>query len=47
MPPALAMERCYDKYEATRIAAANGLDCPPTAFATDAGGTALPEGVPY
>jgi D-alanine-D-alanine ligase-like ATP-grasp enzyme len=41
--PSLAvMERCYDKYEAHRIAAANGVDSPPTALATEADTIPLP-----
>jgi D-alanine-D-alanine ligase-like ATP-grasp enzyme len=32
-PSAAVMERCYDKYEAYRIATANGVDCPATALA--------------
>src|SRR2546423_730911 len=31
------MERCYDKYEAVRMASAAGFDTPPTALANDAG----------
>jgi D-alanine-D-alanine ligase-like ATP-grasp enzyme len=30
------MERCYDKYEACRIAAARGVSCPATALAHEA-----------
>jgi D-alanine-D-alanine ligase-like ATP-grasp enzyme len=32
-PAAAVMERCYDKYEAYRIAAANGVNCPATTLA--------------
>ena len=32
-PDAAVMERCYDKYEACRIAAARGVSCPATALA--------------
>ncbi|MDH5535723.1 MAG: ATP-grasp domain-containing protein [Betaproteobacteria bacterium] len=32
-PGAAALERCYDKYEATRAAAAAGIACPETALA--------------
>jgi D-alanine-D-alanine ligase-like ATP-grasp enzyme len=35
-PGAAVMERCYDKYEAHRIATANGVDCPVTALASEA-----------
>lgn len=35
-PGAAVMERCYDKYEAHRIATANGVDCPATALASEA-----------
>jgi D-alanine-D-alanine ligase-like ATP-grasp enzyme len=35
-PGAEAMERCYDKYEACRIAAARGVSCPATALAHEA-----------
>jgi D-alanine-D-alanine ligase-like ATP-grasp enzyme len=35
-PSAAAMERCYDKYEACRIAAARGVSCPATALAHEA-----------
>ena len=41
-PSATVMERCYDKYEAYRIAAANGVDCPSTAFASEAGAMRFP-----
>ena len=36
-PSAAVMEQCYDKYEAHRIATANGVDCPMTALASEAG----------
>jgi D-alanine-D-alanine ligase-like ATP-grasp enzyme len=35
-PSAAAMERCYDKYEACRTAAARGVNCPATALAHEA-----------
>lgn len=35
-PGAAAMERCYDKFEACRIAAARGVSCPATALAHEA-----------
>ena len=35
-PGAAAMKRCYDKYEACRIAAARGVSCPATALAHEA-----------
>jgi D-alanine-D-alanine ligase-like ATP-grasp enzyme len=35
-PGAGAMSRCYDKYEAWRIASADGVDCPATMLARDA-----------
>jgi len=41
-PSAGAMARCYDKWEAHRIAAAAGIDCPGTALAGDAGGMPFP-----
>ena len=34
-PGAAVIERCYDKLEATRIARANGIDCPETWLAID------------
>ena len=34
-PGAAVMERCYDKYEAFRVAMASGIDCPVTALASD------------
>jgi D-alanine-D-alanine ligase-like ATP-grasp enzyme len=36
-PRAAVMERCYDKYEACRLAAAQDIDVPATALASDAG----------
>jgi D-alanine-D-alanine ligase-like ATP-grasp enzyme len=36
------MERCYDKYEAHRIATANGVDCPATALASEASAMPFP-----
>jgi len=41
-PSAAVMARCYDKWEAHRIATANGIDCPATALATDATGLPFP-----
>jgi D-alanine-D-alanine ligase-like ATP-grasp enzyme len=41
-PGAEVMARCYDKYEAHRVAAANRVDCPLTAFANAAGAMAFP-----
>lgn len=41
-PSAAVMERCYDKYEAYRIATANGVDCPATVLASDAGSMSFP-----
>lgn len=41
-PSARVMERCYDKYEAYRIATANGVDCPATALASEAGAMPFP-----
>jgi hypothetical protein len=35
-PGAAILERCYDKHEAGRIAAAAGVDCPATALAGEA-----------
>jgi D-alanine-D-alanine ligase-like ATP-grasp enzyme len=35
-PEAAALERCYDKYAATRLAAEHGIDCPATALANEA-----------
>jgi D-alanine-D-alanine ligase-like ATP-grasp enzyme len=41
-PSAAVMARCYDKWEAHRIATAGGVDCPATALATDAAGFPFP-----
>jgi D-alanine-D-alanine ligase-like ATP-grasp enzyme len=41
-PGNAVMLRCYDKYEAYRVAAANGVDCPETALASDAGAMPFP-----
>jgi D-alanine-D-alanine ligase-like ATP-grasp enzyme len=41
-PSAAAMARCYDKWEAHRIASAAGVDRPATALATDATALAFP-----
>lgn len=41
-PSAAVMERCYDKYEAYRIATANGVDSPATTLATEAGTIPFP-----
>src|SRR5436309_6236159 len=41
-PSAAAMERCYDKYEAYRVATARGVDCPATALASEASITSIP-----
>ena len=41
-PSAAVMERCYDKYEAYRIAIANDVDCPPTRLANDSDAIPLP-----
>lgn len=41
-PSAAVMERCYDKYEAYRIATANGVDCPLTALGNDAANRLFP-----
>jgi len=41
-PSAEVMERCYDKYEANRIASAAGMDCPATVLASDAGSLSFP-----
>lgn len=41
-PGVAVMERCYDKYEAYRIATANGVDCPATALASEAGAMPFP-----
>jgi D-alanine-D-alanine ligase-like ATP-grasp enzyme len=36
------MERCYDKYEAYRIASGNGVDCPVTALASEESAISFP-----
>lgn len=41
-PSASVMECCYDKYKAYRIATANGIDCPVTALANEAGAIPFP-----
>jgi D-alanine-D-alanine ligase-like ATP-grasp enzyme len=41
-PGRAALERCYDKYEATRAVAAAGFACPQTALAADAAAVAPP-----
>jgi D-alanine-D-alanine ligase-like ATP-grasp enzyme len=41
-PSAAAMARCYDKWEAHRIASAAGIDCPATALGTEAAALAFP-----
>jgi D-alanine-D-alanine ligase-like ATP-grasp enzyme len=41
-PSAAVMERCYDKYEAHRIATAHGVDCPATALASESSLTSIP-----
>ena len=41
-PGARVMERCYDKYEAYRVASEHGLDGPATAFASAAGTLPFP-----
>ena len=41
-PSAAAMARCYDKWEAYRLATAGGIDCPATVLATDAGKLPFP-----
>ncbi|HEX2227190.1 MAG TPA: ATP-grasp domain-containing protein, partial [Candidatus Binatia bacterium] len=41
-PSAEVMARCYDKYEAHRVAAANRVDCPSTALANAAGSMGFP-----
>jgi D-alanine-D-alanine ligase-like ATP-grasp enzyme len=41
-PSAAVMERCYDKWEAHRIATAGGVDCPATSLASDAAGFPFP-----
>jgi D-alanine-D-alanine ligase-like ATP-grasp enzyme len=41
-PHADVIARCYDKYEAYRIAISNGVDCPATALASEAGAIPIP-----
>jgi D-alanine-D-alanine ligase-like ATP-grasp enzyme len=41
-PSAAVMERCYDKYEAHRLAAAHGVDCPKTILANQSGEIPFP-----
>ena len=41
-PSAAAMEHCYDKYQAYRIATAHGVDCPATALASESNVTSIP-----
>jgi D-alanine-D-alanine ligase-like ATP-grasp enzyme len=41
-PSAAVMVRCYDKWEAHRIATAGGVDCPATALANEAAGLPFP-----
>ena len=41
-PSAEVMERCYDKYEAYRVASAAGVDCPATVLGSDAGTLSFP-----
>jgi D-alanine-D-alanine ligase-like ATP-grasp enzyme len=41
-PSTAVMQRCYDKYEAYRIAIANGVGCPATALANDADAIPFP-----
>jgi D-alanine-D-alanine ligase-like ATP-grasp enzyme len=41
-PGADAMARCYDKWEAHRLATAAGFDCPATALGSDADGLPFP-----
>lgn len=41
-PSVAVMERCYDKYEAYRIASGNGLDCPATALASEESAITFP-----
>jgi D-alanine-D-alanine ligase-like ATP-grasp enzyme len=41
-PSAAVMARCYDKYQAHRIAAANSVECPSTSLANAAGSMAFP-----
>jgi len=41
-PSAAVMERCYDKFEAYRVATAHGVDCPATVLAGGPGTMAFP-----
>jgi len=41
-PSAAVMERCYDKYGAYRVAAANGVDCPATTLGNEADAMPFP-----
>lgn len=41
-PSAAVMERCYDKYEAHRLAVAHGIDCPSTILADRPGEIPFP-----
>jgi len=41
-PSAEVMARCYDKYQAHRLAAANAVDCPSTVLANAAGSMTFP-----
>jgi D-alanine-D-alanine ligase-like ATP-grasp enzyme len=41
-PSDAVMERCYDKYEAYRLAAADGVDCPETILADQSGEIPFP-----
>lgn len=41
-PAAAVMERCYDKYEALRLAVAHGVACPATALACEADAMRFP-----
>jgi hypothetical protein len=41
-PAAAVMERCYDKYEAHRLAVAHGVTCPATALASKVGAMPFP-----
>lgn len=41
-PSAAVLERCYDKFEAHRVASAAGIDCPDTTLGSDAGAAAFP-----
>lgn len=41
-PSAAVMERCYDKYEAYRIALETGIDCPETVLASSSNDLSFP-----